>query len=456
MFAKADIHYHSAAAVQGEALCSYLIGLAAVQRGLDVNYETYLGDSSKSFFRSRPDFTGSYLRISDGKRAFFFDRSRGEKSFAIDNNAAASKSLTKAMFYKKGVSTPSGRDFSKKSVGSALKFFEKSMQSKFIMKPVSGSLGKGVRLGLSADQVIERLKSSEKSWIVEEMIVGPEYRVFVVDKIAVATFERIAPSVIGDGILTIQQLIDARNSSMSKNPHSRKSTVDPFGAMQFLAASGRKLEDKLKYLEQAALDARKFAPGRDIKDVTDTVPSVVIAEAVKALNATGLPNGGVDVLYDSDRNCPYVLEVNPRAHIGGHSFPTMGDGQGLAVPHAILDHYFPASKANVRHNNFALDFTAIQTALASCAVERVSPIAPKDDWIQRFVPLTCTRDEAQHIVDMLRLVTIHVNWWRRSDGDNRIDAYFLRPGLEGFRKTVKGSRTAVVSSEVDRMICEAP
>jgi len=456
MFDKADIHYHTAARVQDAALCSYLIGLAAVRRSLDVSYETYLGDSSKSFFRSRPDLTGGYLRVGDGKRTFFFDRSRGEKSFSIDSNAATSKSRSKILFQSKGISTPSGREFSKKSVNGALKFFEKSMQSKFIMKPVSGSLGKGVVLGLTADEVIKRLQSSDQPWIVEEMIFGQEYRVFVVDRIAVASFERIAPCVVGDGMMTIQQLIDARNKSMSINPHSSKSTVDVLAALSFLVAAGRDLGDKPKYLEQVSLDIRKFAPGRDIKDVTYTIPNVVAAEAVKALNATGLPNGGVDVLYDSDRNRPYVLEVNARAHIGGHSFATIGVGQGLAVPDAILDHYFPASRANRRHNNFALDFAAIQNALASCAVERISPVVPKEEWIVRSVPLICGLGEAQHVVNMLNLVTIHVNWWRRIEGDNRIDAYFLKPGLEGFKKTVKGSRTAVVTRDVDRLICNAP
>jgi D-alanine-D-alanine ligase-like ATP-grasp enzyme len=456
LFKNTDIHYQAAASVRGSTLCSYLIGLAAVRRGLDVSYETYLGDASKAFFRSRPDFTGAYLKIGDGRHTLFFDRSRGEKSMAVTNNTAVSKSHAKTLLQHRGISTPAGRDFSKKSVAAAQKFLAGSARAKFIMKPVDGSLGRGVILGLSPEEIIKTLQKKDTPWIVEEMISGPEYRVYVVDNSAVAAFERIAPYVVGDGVRTIEQLIDARNHSMSANPHSAKSTVDTLAATRFLATAGRNLGDKLKYLEQASLDARKFAPGRDIKDVTNTIPAAVTTEAVKALRALGLPNGGVDVLYDSNDNRPYVLEVNPRAHIGGHSFPTIGDGQGLAVPDAILDYYFPTSKANKRHNNFGLDFAAIQTALASCAIERISPLAPKDEWILRHVPLNCSCDQAQRVVDMLRLVTIHVNWWQRTDGDNRIDAYFLKPGLEGFHKTVKGSRTAVVTREVDQLICSAP
>ena len=453
MFDKADIHYKTAASVPASLQPSYLIGLAAVRRGLDVSYETYLGDSSKSFFRTRPDFTGGYLRIGDGQRSYFFDRSRGEKSFTAANNASHSKQHAKKLFQSKGVSTPLGREFSKKSIGAAQKFFEKTAASKFIIKPVSGSLGKGVILGLSADEVIKQINDSNTPMIVEEMIVGPEYRVYVVGGAAVGTFERSAPKVVGDGMRTIHQLIEARNQSMIGRPLSEGSTVDQLSAMEFLARSGRSLDDKPKYLEHVTLDERKFGPGHDVRVVTGAVPESVTVEAVKAVQAIGLPNAGVDVCFDSERKCAYVLEVNARAHMGGLSFPTIGEGQGLAVPDAILDFYFPASKTNKRYKNFALDFEAIQSALATGVVERVSPITPKDSWILRHVPLNCSIEEAERVVNMLRLVTIHVNWWRKRDGDNQIDAYFLKPGLEGFLKTVRASKAAVVTRDVDRLIC---
>jgi D-alanine-D-alanine ligase-like ATP-grasp enzyme len=455
MLDKTDIHYQTAANIPFSLQSSYLLGLAAVRRGLNVSYETYLGDASKSFFRIRPDFTGGYLRIGDGERTYFFDRSRGEKSFTVDSNASRFKGHAKKIFQSKGVSTPQGREFSAKSIGAAQKFLEKTAQSKFIVKPASGSLGKGVVLGLSAEEAIKLISDSNMPMIVEEMIVGPEYRVYVVGETAVGTFERIAPKVVGDGMRTVQQLIDARNQLMIGSPLSEKSSVDLLSAMGFLARSGLSLDDKPKYLEHITLDDRKFGPGRDGKDVTGSVPEAVTAEAVKAVQAIGLPNAGVDVCFDSERQCAYVLEVNARAHIGWHSFPTLGDGQGLAVPDAILDFYFPASKTRKRYENFALDFEAIQCAMATGAVERVSPITPKDSWILRHVPLSCSIEEAERIVNMLRLVTIHVNWWRKSDGDNQIDAYFLKPGLEGFLKTVRASKTAVVTREVDRLICSA-
>ncbi|MBR2655603.1 MAG: hypothetical protein IKD58_03780 [Loktanella sp.] len=453
MLDKADIHYQTAANVPFSLQSSYLLGLAAVRRGLEISYETYLGDATKSFLRSRPDFTGGYLRIGDGQRSYFFDQSRGEKSFAVASNASHFKSNAKKIFQSKGVSTPLGREFSKKSLGAVQKFFEKTAASKFIIKPAAGSLGKGVILGLSADEVIKQMSDSTEPMIVEEMITGPEYRVYVVGDTAVGVFERIAPKVVGDGMRTIQQLIDARSQLLIGSPLSDQSTVDPLSVMAFLAKSGRSLDDKPKYLEHVTLDDRKFAPGRDVKNVTDTVYAEVTAEAVKALQCVGLPNGGVDVLFDSERKCAYVLEVNSRAHIGSHSFPTIGEGQGLAVPDSILDFYFPATNVKNRYDNFALDFDAVQSALATGAVERVSPITPKDSWILRHVSLACSSEEAGRIVNMLKLVTIHVNWWRKSDGDNQVDAYFLKPGLEGFRKTVRASKTAVVTRDVDRLIC---
>jgi hypothetical protein len=112
MLDKADIHYKTAAAIPGSLQSSYLIGLAAVRRGLNVSYETYLGDASKSFFRTRPDFTGGYLRIGDGERTYFFDRSRGEKSFAVANNASHFKGHAKK--------SSKAREFRPPKVGSSV------------------------------------------------------------------------------------------------------------------------------------------------------------------------------------------------------------------------------------------------------------------------------------------------------------------------------------------------
>jgi hypothetical protein len=200
------------------------------------------------------------------------------------------------------------------------------------------------------------------------------------------------------------------------------------------------------------LSEKNFSSGREATDATETVPEVVKDEAIRAVSAVGLPNAGVDVLYCKERKLPYVLEVNPRANIQYHTFPSRGRGQGLSVPDSILDTYFPKRREAARVPNFPVDFVGITDALSSGLFRRVELVSPKDDWICKTVKLPCSKDEALKIVEMLKLVCIFVNWYHRTNRDNRIDAFFLKRGYKGFLETARSNSISVVSKEVDQQL----
>lgn len=429
----------------------YLIALAAVRRGLTVSFETFIGDQSKSFLGTAPNFTGRYLSVSDGKRTVFFDGTRGQDSHTKENNLAVKKYDAKKIFSAKGIRTPESIILEENQAELIERFLSESISTHFVLKPEAGSLGKGVVVGISREDLLSECGKRKGTWIIEEMIEGSEYRVYVCKNKAVAAFQRHAPQVVGDGISSVKALIERKNDSTSRGGTSYN-LIDSNQCDIYLRSNGRSLNYKPRFLEAVLLSEKNFSSGREATDATETVPEVVKEEAIRAVSAVGLPNAGVDVLYCKERKLPYVLEVNPRANIQYHTFPSRGRGRGLSVPDSILNVYFPKRREAERFPNFPVDFMGITDALSSGLFRRVELVSPKADWICKAVKLPCSKNEALKIVEMLKLVCIFVNWHHRANGDNRIDAFFLKRGYKGFQETVRSNSISVVSKEVDRQL----
>lgn len=355
-------------------LCSYLIALAAVQRGLDV---TFYGSSldSRSAGRSRA-FTSAVPRlfsISDGKRSCFFDQSSG---FDTGNDAwevARDKGKSKAAFIRSGVPTPNGIMANTSVPKQLAEFLRYSTARKFVAKPSDGSLGRGVVVDLDRNGVIELVQRGGKNLtLVEEQIEGREYRVYVAGGRVAAAYEKPGCFVVGNGKLTIAQLIAERNRKRQQNPYLAKSLIDPVFAANFLARS--RIPINAVPILGAAIKlhhAKNIAIGGIPRECTETLSPACANAAVAACAAVGLANAGVDVIVDA--RGPHVLELNSRAHIGGHSFPFDGTGCGNATAEAIVDIHFPTPHA-VRDLTRIIDAKALNAAFAEHGAKTVHPV----------------------------------------------------------------------------------
>jgi len=451
---QAPSHVKGAMEASGTPLCAYLVALAAYQRGLDVSFETFLGNE-RDYLGSNPNFRGHYLKISDGRRTHYFDKSRGDRSKAIQVRAAGSKEITKKLADYQGVSTPRGAEFRTFDKARLSKFLASSDARQFVVKPTDGSLGEGVFAGLSKDEVHEVAAGQRRSFIVEEFILGKEYRVFVVGDRIAAAYLRHQSRVVGDGLSTIEALIDRKNASRDKNPRARTSPIDKIKAAGWLERQGRSIFDIPKAFEPITISlVKNISNGGDGEDVTQVLPDAVQQAAIGACAAVSLPTGGVDIIEDEISGCAYVLEVNARAHLGTHSFPTFGPGAGNAVADAILDYYFPSSKQNERFPELVLDFGAVKSALVSASFRSVSYIKIEKGWIHRRIPLEMSNDDADRILQQLQLVCIHVEKFSYSDSSHVINAFFLANGFAGLLKTRARNQRPVISKLVDRIIFE--
>ncbi|WP_127560291.1 hypothetical protein [Nioella ostreopsis] len=444
-------NYRQAMMAEGSTLCSYLVALAAVQRGLNVEFISQV-HRHKLFRGTPPSFIPAYFRLSDSKgREVYFDRSRGEKSLVAASINSSNKFISKEIFQRAGVSVADGIQCNKDNVDEEVKKL-RNKDAVFIAKPVKGSLGAGVVLGLTLKDAVEHVKSQKKDFIIEQMISGPEFRVAVVDGRAVSSFERLSPSVVGDGRKTIRALVEELNARLRVNPHSRTSLINLDKLLLCPALTGKTMDFVPKFLEKIVLSEKNFDTGREIKHATDYVPAAVTEEAVKAANIIGLPNCGIDVLYDPEISKAYVLEANPRHHLGGHTFPTIGRGDGLAVPSAIIDFYFPQTKMVRPDPEFGLDFSAVNEAMNTMNFDSVRPVSRQLDWVKRIVKIAPSRENSDKIKKFLRLMCMYVAVVREGSDECVLAAYFDKDAYAKILKRKKKTKEVLATPEIDRQI----
>lgn len=446
-------HYQEAAKLTSQRLCSFLIGLAATQRGLKVRYKTNLPIDVR-FQSHRPNFTGAYYEVSDGKSAHHFDQSMGLETLRKSIGAKIDdKATSKDKFKKNNVMTAKGVVVSKSSEPVLVNFMKQFSNScTFVAKPVTGSLGMGVELNLTAKNVLNLITKSDKQWLVEEQLTGREMRVFAIGNSTIAAFERLAPHIRGDGRSTIRELIQKRNHDFSHTPDGRKYRIDDAKAELHLAETGLHADYIPKFLEEITLDVKNFAKGADLKDITTSLPDEAARQAILAIKALGLPIGGVDIIYDKNTNTAFVLEVNGKPDIGAHTFPSVGTGQGLNVPNAILDYYFPKSISKKSNPKFSLEFSSIKAALQTRSIEYISPMSYNASLVKVDLRLTESKSDAAKLIEKVRKYVHHLNWWNREDGKNEIELYLTKSMMLEFKKKRKASANAVIRHDIDAKI----
>ena len=87
-----------------------------------------------------------------------------------------------------------------------------------VVKPLDGNHGRGVSLDLRTEEDVRRAypialdESRSRDVVVESYVTGNDYRVLVIGGKLAAVAERVPASVIGDGKLTVRQLVEKENA----------------------------------------------------------------------------------------------------------------------------------------------------------------------------------------------------------------------------------------------------
>lgn len=268
---------------------------------------------------------------------------------AIGVDIASDKWLTKRLLQDLRIPVPEGRiaEDEDEAVEEA-----KRLGTPVAVKPFNANHGRGVSLGLIDEMEIRtafRLaKIYSQEILVEQQVHGNDYRLLVVDGKMVAASLRHPAQVVGDGVLTVRQLVEKENGSPLRGDDHElpltKIPIDPVTVM-VLARQGLTL-DSVPAAGRIVLlrESGNLSTGGTAEDVTDLVHPANSEVASRAVRALGLDVAGVDVVA-KDIGIPLelqggaIIEVNASPGLRMHLFPTRG--QRREVAKAIVDMLFP-------------------------------------------------------------------------------------------------------------------
>lgn len=225
-----------------------------------------------------------------------------------------------------------------------------------VIKPIDGNHGKGNTTNITnreqAIKAFEAAKAYSRSVIVERFITGYDFRCLVINDKFICAALRTPASVVGDGVHTIQWLIDEVNKDPRRGYGHEKVltqiTIDQF-TQKMLDDLGYTLDrvpDKgeLVLLKPTA----NLSTGGTSTDVTDEVHPANIFMFERIAKIIGLDICGIDVMATDLRtpvaeNGGAILEVNAAPGFRMHIEPAEGLPRNVAEP--VVDMLFPKGSA---------------------------------------------------------------------------------------------------------------
>ena len=222
-----------------------------------------------------------------------------------------------------------------------------------VIKPINGNHGRGITTNIQDKETallaFSQAKKVSNSVIVERFITGFDYRILVVNNKLVAAAKRTPAHVLGDGISTIQQLIDEVN----KDPRRGYGHEKILTQIDVDAITNKILDEKGLTLDSViekgqilyVKDTANLSTGGTAEDVTDIVHPYNVFMAERIAKIVGLDICGIDIMTtDITEPLPdtrgAVLEVNAAPGFRMHLAPTSGLPRNVAAH--VIDMLYPA------------------------------------------------------------------------------------------------------------------
>jgi cyanophycin synthetase len=221
-----------------------------------------------------------------------------------------------------------------------------------VTKPYNGNHGRGITINISSDDEIREgfvaAREHSRSVIVETFVGGDDHRLLVINGELVAATKRTPGHVVGDGTLTIAELVEIVNQDPRRGVgHEKVLTrleLDAQATMMMervgYTAESIPKPDEVVYLRSTA----NLSTGGTATDVTDIIHPDNRDMAVRAVRAIGLDVGGVDFI-SPDISESYksigggICEVNAAPGFRMHVAPSEGTPRDAAGP--VIDMLFP-------------------------------------------------------------------------------------------------------------------
>ncbi len=290
---------------------------------------------------------GSLVQFGWGSKQRRIWAAEVDSTSAVAESIAQDKDLTKRLLASAGVPVPSGRpvsDFPDACV------VAEEIGWPVVVKPRDGNQGKGVTVNIVSNEhlgIAYKAAAEHGEVMVERYLPGNDFRLLVVGDRLVAAARRDPPHVIGDGVLTVRQLVDKVNEDPRRGEgHATSLTKIRFDeiAVARLQVQGLNPDDVPEKGRRVIMrNNANLSTGGTATDVTDDVHPEVAARAIAAAQTIGLEICGVDVLAESvhrpleDQNGG-IVEVNAAPGLRMHLSPSYGKGRN--VGEAVINNLY--------------------------------------------------------------------------------------------------------------------
>ncbi|SFC80419.1 cyanophycin synthetase [Massilia yuzhufengensis] len=260
---------------------------------------------------------------------------------------ASDKQLTKALLEAAGVPVPGGATATSEEDAQRIA----RRLGAVTVKPLDGNQGKGVTTNCGTPDEVARAfahaRRHGRRVIVEEHLLGRDYRVLVAGRKVAAASWRRPPCVTGDGTLSIRELVEVENRNPARGEgHTNILTRIPMDALaeETLARQGYGLDTVLPAGVSADLRGNaNLSTGGTAEDVTDLLPQETRDICIRAARTIGLDIAGIDIVCQ-DIAQPLreqrggIIEVNAAPGIRMHQYPSRGTPRdaGDAIVEALF------------------------------------------------------------------------------------------------------------------------
>ena len=287
---------------------------------------------------------GSLVQFGWGVQQRRIQAAEIDSTSGVAEAIAQDKELTKQLLDAAGVPVPRGRPVVSAEDGWAA---AQDIGLPVVVKPQDGNQGKGVTVNIVTREQLYAAYASAAEYgevMVEKFLPGFDYRLLVVGNRLIAAARRDPPQVIGDGVSTVQQLVDTVNLDPRRGEgHATSLTkirldaiaVGRLESLGMTPASVPSLGQRVVLRNNANLST-----GGTATDVTDTVHPEVAARAVDAAQMVGLHICGVDMVCENvlrplEEQHGGVVEVNAAPGLRMHISPSFGRGRDVGA--AVMD-----------------------------------------------------------------------------------------------------------------------
>jgi cyanophycin synthetase len=295
----------------------------------------------------------SLVQLGYGKNQVRFRATMTEKTSSIAVDLASNKEETKRLLQEQAIPVAKGTTISSTDeVDKAIR----DVGYPLVFKPLDGNHGRGISINIRSREdavaAYEFAAKISRRVIVERFITGYDFRVLVIDNKMVAAALRDPANVKGDGVSTVQQLIDLENTDPRRGyGHENVLTLITVDrdTLDLLEKKGYTLDTIPPKGEKVFVKSTaNLSTGGTSVDVTDHVhpQNVFICERISKI--IGLDICGIDIMAENlseplTETGGVILEVNAAPGFRMHIAPSEGLPRNVAGH--VIDMLYPTGKS---------------------------------------------------------------------------------------------------------------